>query len=379
MSEDQKQGPSFPVWVPPGEHHRPKPGTPEWEAEVRRARAEGREPFSGPRVGGPSPGPGSSPSPGGPVLPSGRPGPSSPGPSGPPGGLASPRPPESKLVKGAKVAGALLLVVVFLYGAYQGFMWFLGWTATKIPVSWEVELGRSAAEDVVSKHPVCADRELRAYLDTLAARLQEGVPKAPYKFRILVLDVDQVNAFALPGGYVFVLRKLLDEADTSEQVAGVLAHELQHVLRRHGMKRLVRSAGILLAFRILFGDAAGFAQVLSSSAASLVNLKYDRDQEREADLYGLKLLYRAGIDPRGLPTFFEKLRAQEEKLGAAKALLPLISDHPLTSERIRALNAYIRRHGLPGNIRPLPDIQHVKGRCSPRRFTDLEEALSAGR
>ena len=159
----------------------------------------------------------------------------------------------------------------------------------------------------------------------------------------------------------------------------MLAHELQHVLRRHGMKRLVRSAGILLAFRILFGDAAGFAQVLSSSAASLVNLKYDRDQEREADLYGLKLLYRAGIDPRGLPTFFEKLRAQEEKLGAAKALLPLISDHPLTSERIRTLNAYIRRHGLPGNIRPLPDIQHVKGRCSPRRFTDLEEALSAGR
>ena len=437
-------GSNIPTWVPPGQHDRPKPGSPEWHEEMERAATEGREPWSRPTggVGGPAPA-GAGLGTGVPAAQGGQ-GPSGQAPSGqvPSGQGASagsrgpvvsvapvavhfgaqiqPNAPASGFFGGASGGAgsqqatspassvpqstggavpsapaapvkrsrsklALWIVVAIVgtvggvYGSYRLFLVFLDWTATKVPVSWEISLGRSAAKDVLSKSMVCSDPRLNAFVNRLGRRLQSGMRHPRYRFRFKVIQVKAINAFALPGGYVFIHSGLLQKADSAEEVAGVLAHEVQHVILRHGIRRIVRKAGLAIAVRIVFGT--GVTNVLASSAMSLVSLKYDRGEESQADMEGVKLMYRAGIDPNALPKFFEKLVEKEKEMGSTgRALLPYVSDHPLSSERIRVLRAYIRKHGVPKNLRPIGgDFDAVKNLCSPVKMLDPDKVFKPTR
>ncbi|MCD6499093.1 MAG: M48 family metallopeptidase [Deltaproteobacteria bacterium] len=445
-------GPNIPIWVPPGQHDRPKPGSPEWQEEMERAATEGREPWSRPigGVGGAATrgglGADDSAAQGG-QKPSGQ-APSGQAPSGQAssghgpsgqdaavgsrgpvvsvapvavhfgaqvqpnaprsgsfggsaggfgaaqqqapspassvpqstGGAMPPAPVAPAKKSGSKLAMWIVVAVVGtvggIYGSYRLFLVFLDWSATKVPVSWEISLGRSAAKDVLSKSMVCSDPRLNAFVDRLGRRLQSGMRNPRYRFRFKVIQVKAINAFALPGGYVFIHSGLLRKADSAEEVAGVLAHEVQHVILRHGIRRIVRKAGLAVAVRIIFGT--GVTNVLASSALSLVSLKYDRGEERQADMEGVKLMYRAGIDPNALPKFFEKLVEKEKEMGSTgRALLPYVSDHPLSSERIRVLRAYIRKHGVPKNLRPIGgDFDAVKNLCSPGKVLDPDKVFA---
>ncbi len=395
MSDTGGPGGNIPVWVPPGEHSRPKPGTPEWDEEIRRAKAEGREPWSKPAA--PSGGGGGTGGQGPDSAPAGV-GPSGAGSlfSSVPGagvGTSAPGAPVGPTGSGGLIGGSVqptsshshlrtvvivLLVVVgiggALYGGYRGFVLLLEWSATKVPISWDVQLGKTAAQDVLGRYEVCSDPRLNRFIQKLGKRLESGMGSNPYHFRFKVIQVDSINAFALPGGYVFIHKGLLEKADSAEEVAGVLAHEVQHVLLRHGTKRVVRKMGLFLALRLLFGDAGGLGSFLANGAASLASLKYDRSEETEADMGGLKLLYKAHLDPRGMPRFFEKLVEQEKKMGAAgKALLPILSDHPLSSERLARINAYIAKHGRPDDVTPITGFKEVKGLCTPIHLSDPDK------
>jgi len=136
-----------------------------------------------------------------------------------------------------------------------------------------------------------------------------------------------VNAFALPGGYVVVNRGLLESALAGDEVAGVLAHELSHVLSRHSTKRLVGSLGAGVALNIIFGVVD--LGVPALTVAHLSSLGYDRDQEREADEKGRELLIRAGISPAAMATFFERLSDSVQ-------LPEFISTHPDPGNRAEA-------------------------------------------
>ncbi|MCW5626113.1 MAG: M48 family metallopeptidase [Burkholderiales bacterium] len=218
----------------------------------------------------------------------------------------------------------VLLLILLLTQADR----LIGWAVDRIPVQTEIDLGREAAQqqaarlDLLERHPALPT--LRA----LGARLTRG-SKYPFEFHI-ARDT-AVNAFAMPGGFVVFNSGLLEQADTAEEVAGVLAHEIQHVERRHGLRGLVHAAGLAVALRWLLGEAGG--SMAASWAQNLGQLRFSRQQEAAADRGGVAALIDAGIDPRGMATFFRKLSREHAALPA------LLSSHPAGEERLAAVEA----------------------------------------
>jgi predicted Zn-dependent protease len=151
----------------------------------------------------------------------------------------------------------------------------------------------------------------------------------------------------VPGGYVVVNTGLIRAADSAEEVAGVLAHEVQHVERRHTLKNMLHSLGFHALMALALGDISGTA--LGNVATTLSELKFGRDLESEADTLGLKALKKAGIAPQGMVSFFAKL-AKQEKDAAPPALL---STHPASDERMQALNKLVQEQGTWPST-PLP-------------------------
>jgi predicted Zn-dependent protease len=153
--------------------------------------------------------------------------------------------------------------------------------------------------------PECSNPAAKVYVENLAQPMLDAAGDLPFEFTFRVADDAQVNAFALPGGYVTVNRGLLEAAESGEEVAGVIGHEIQHALLRHGTKRVLRQLGGSVILALVFGgsDVHGIAQ----AAGQVTGLSYDRSQESEADEHGVDLLVKANIDPRGLSTFFGRL------------------------------------------------------------------------
>lgn len=209
--------------------------------------------------------------------------------------------------------------------------------AERVPITFEIELGRRALEPQKAKldnstHPAHAAR-----LKAVAARLLPAVATSGYAFEFHVLQDTNVNAFALPGGQVVVHTGLLDAIKNSDELAGVLAHELAHVTHRHGLRRLIESAGLALLVQSLFGNTSGLEGFLIEGSRLLLEQKYSRDFEREADAAGWAYLIDSNIDPRGMIEFFKTLKKVEEAHGSGAAGLSFLGTHPATDERMRAL------------------------------------------
>jgi len=181
-------------------------------------------------------------------------------------------------------------------------------------------------------------------------------------FDVHVFQSPMVNAFALPGGKIVVFTGLIDKADSPEQVAGVLGHEMAHATLRHGLERIGQSLGMATAVTLLIGNTEG----LVAAGADLFRLasvnSYGRAQESAADAEGVRMLNEAGIDPSGLPKFFEILKHEEGDIPDA---ISWISTHPQHEDRIKALEKQIST--LPACV-PVPleldwsDIQKRVGK-----------------
>jgi predicted Zn-dependent protease len=178
-------------------------------------------------------------------------------------------------------------------------------------------------------------------------RLRPHAASPGYEFEYAVLESPDVNAFALPGGKFVVFTGLVAQARRPEEVAGVLAHEFQHALLRHSLQRMVRAAGLRAVLALVAGDLEGLGAVVLDAGVQIRELSYGRDQEREADLAAIDLLAAAGIDPAGLPDFFERLAAKEAAPGggAGGKALTLLSTHPASLERSTLLRAAIAKRG----------------------------------
>ncbi len=183
------------------------------------------------------------------------------------------------------------------------------------------------------------------YVAQLGGRLTAQAPglKWPYSFHVVASS--DVNAFALPGGAIFVNLGTIQAVETEAQLAGVLAHEISHVVLRHATCNMKKQqttnilAGLgQLATGILLGDGAGgqVAQAIIGGGAGLYGLRMSRDDEKQADLLGTDILYHAGYDPRGLPQFFEIIQG---KYGAGGA--QILTDHPNPGNRSEYVNAEI--------------------------------------
>jgi predicted Zn-dependent protease len=213
--------------------------------------------------------------------------------------------------------------------------------AAILPDSWRNSLGDQVEATLAKGAKLCATSKTDATLRKLSARLAEGNPEAP-AFELKVYDIGIINAFALPGNRIVLTGKLIQTAETPEEVAGVLAHEMGHVYHRHAEAQIVRAMGIELLLKI----ASGGGDTISGLAGLLAILRYSRDAEREADSFALDELAKAAIDPLGLKRFFERVMKLEGDRGDGGGFFGTVSDmmstHPVTRERIDA-------------IRPLPD------------------------
>jgi predicted Zn-dependent protease len=225
--------------------------------------------------------------------------------------------------------------------------------APHVPLSWEERMGETIVDQWVPQESRCTGEGPSAILDDLVKKLTAPIPDAPYRFRVIVVDHPLVNAFAVPGGTTVLFRGLLERTQTAEELAAVLAHELQHNLRRHATKSILQDASMGLLLSALTGDATGGIAFGLQSAKTLGLMHYSRQNEEEADREGMQMLIGAGIDPAGMITFFEMIRKEEVEMPAS---LKYLSTHPLTGERIERLKSLAKESQGPF-VKLLPEYE----------------------
>ena len=213
----------------------------------------------------------------------------------------------------------------------------------------DVELGREAAAEVRKQYPIIQNEKIASYLTKLGDRLVDAAPaelKQPvYEYSFTPVNVKEINAFALPGGPMFVNRGMFDAADSEGEVVGVMAHELSHVLLRHGTANASKAQNPWLQLGQLagavggavVGGAAGSA-IMQGSQVGLgtVLLRYSRDFEKQADLLGSQIMARAGYDPRALAHMFQTIESEAQNAGGSGP--QWMSSHPNPGNRTQYIN-----------------------------------------
>jgi len=217
----------------------------------------------------------------------------------------------------------------------------------------DMDLGKRAAADAAKQLPLCNAPKVDAYLTQLGTRLAAKLPTGgvQYPFEFHCVNDKAINAFALPGGYVFINRGAIEVADNEAQLAAVMAHELSHVALRHGTNQATKAQaaeGFLGIASGIFGGSTGGALLseLGAFAAGGVLLRYSRTAESQADVMGTQVLYDSGYDPRAMAQFFEKLEAETK----GKNPPEFFSDHPNPEHRVERVDEEIEKlGGLPPN------------------------------
>lgn len=229
----------------------------------------------------------------------------------------------------------------------------------------EIDEGRKAAQQISKQMPLLPNSSpVTKYIQQLGAKLVRYAPghKWPYNFH--VVDSADINAFALPGGPIFVNLGTIQAADTEAQLAGVMAHEISHVALRHSTCNMAKEQkqvpfwqlGQVLAGVLLGGAAGNIAASGIGFGAQTLFLRYSRDAERQADELGTYILYKAGYDPRGMVQFFEIIESKYGKGGAQ-----FLSDHPNPGNRTQYVSQEIAQ--LPRNPHPIvtsPEFKQIK-------------------
>jgi len=236
--------------------------------------------------------------------------------------------------------------------------------ATSGPPAEDVKLGLEAARDAEKQLVLIKNAEANSYISSLGNALVAKAPndnKFPFTFKLV--DDKSINAFALPGGPIYIHRGAIEAADNEAQLAGVIGHEAGHVILRHGMAQMKKSQltqGIFGGLSAIFGDSTvgQLAGAGGAFAGSLVLLRYSRDAESQSDLMGTQILFDCGYDPMAMAQFFDKL-AKEHKGTKSEQFL---SNHPIPENRVKKVNDEIKRIGtLPPNPRTdTAEFQKVK-------------------
>jgi len=219
-----------------------------------------------------------------------------------------------------------------------------GWNL--FTTSQDVELGRQAATDATRQLPMLNERKVDDYLTQLGRRLAARAPGEKYPYQFKAVNDMSINAFALPGGFLFINRGTIEAADDEAQLAGVIAHEISHVALRHGTNQASKAYAAQMPLAVLSGVVGSHsigavaAQIGAGFAVDSVLLKYSRTAESQADLMGTQILFDTRYDPRAMVQFFEKIQAE----GGSRAP-QFLSSHPSPENRIGKITEEIDRVG----------------------------------
>jgi Zn-dependent protease with chaperone function len=244
------------------------------------------------------------------------------------------------------LGAGLLLLAGLVFGGLLLTRHAGGLALRALPLEADKQVGKLAIENMDLGGSKVRDKVLEDAVKVVLTRLSKAQGSS-FRFEPRVVDSDKVNAFALPGGPIVVYTGLLREAESPEEFAGVLAHEMAHVTRRHGMQRIGQSLGVVALIQLLFGDVSGvMAVAVELLRAGTIN-SYGRDQEREADLDAVDRMRAAGLSPAALADFFARLQKEEGSL----TIPAWLGDHPDLEERVRAVRA---RAKALGSVTPKP-------------------------
>jgi predicted Zn-dependent protease len=242
----------------------------------------------------------------------------------------------------------------------------------------EIALGKQLAQEVERQAKIIDDPVIAEYVNRVGQNLVRN-SDAKVPFTIKVLDSEEVNAFALPGGFFFVNSGLMLKAESEAELAGVMAHEIAHVAARHGTKQATKGeiANLATIPLIFMGGWAGYAiRQGAGLAIPLGFLKFSQSMESEADYLGLQYLYKSGYDPTAFVDFFEKIQSLEKKKPGT--LAKIFSSHPPTDNRIKAAQTEIQKIlvAKPEYVVNTSEFNDVKGRLAMlhnRRKVDVDK------
>ncbi|MCX6587679.1 MAG: M48 family metallopeptidase [Acidobacteria bacterium] len=242
----------------------------------------------------------------------------------------------------------------------------------------EIAMGKSYAQEIERQAKVISDPVISEYVNRVGQNLvRNSDTKVPVTIK--VIDSEEVNAFALPGGFFFVNSGLILKAESESELAGVMAHEIAHIAARHGTRQATRGqiANLATIPLIFMGGWAGYGiRQAASIAIPMGFMQFSRSFEREADLLGLQYLYKAGYDPTSFVDFFEKLQSLEKKRPGTMA--KIFSSHPPTDDRIQDSQKNIQEllEAKPEYVVTTSEFNDVKNRLlamSNRRKEDAED------
>ncbi|MEW5930253.1 MAG: M48 family metallopeptidase [Gemmatimonadota bacterium] len=239
----------------------------------------------------------------------------------------------------------------------------------------EARIGESYAAEIVAQTPLIRDPAATAALNRLGGALAQRADSTGRRYTFYLVDSPEVNAFAIPGGHVFVNRGLVEAADEQAELAGVLGHEIAHVTERHGLEQMEKrqGAGLLvsLVYLLLGREPGVLEQVAIQGGGAAIFAKYGRDAEREADREAIETVVAAGHHPEGIATFFEELlREQQRRPGAVEQWF---ASHPTSEERVREARAVI------GALGPLDGARLVRDTPEYQAFRERVASLPAAR
>jgi predicted Zn-dependent protease len=219
----------------------------------------------------------------------------------------------------------------------------------------ERQLGEQVDREIRQEVDLVRDDLIVSYVRQIGDRIVAASGPQPYSFRFYVIDDDEINAFALPAGYIYIHTEVLLQAENVSEVAGVVGHEIGHVVKRHVAQNYRRQQGVGVLYQLGVltagllggGAAAGVANLGGGLAATAYLNSFGREAERESDSFAVQVLPRAGYDPHGLVSFFDTLRRQ----GGGGEPPAFLSSHPATAERIENTRREISALQLPSGLR----------------------------
>jgi beta-barrel assembly-enhancing protease len=231
-------------------------------------------------------------------------------------------------------------------------------------VEQEVQAGQQYSAEVEKQLPLVNDSTINNYVSRLGQRLAAKAPGTQYPYTFKVVNQKEINAFALPGGPIYVNLGTIQAASNESELAGVMAHEISHVVMRHSVNQASKQAAAQIPLAILGGRMGGgmvgqLAQLGIGFGVGSLFMKYSRDAEREADLVGADILYDAGYNPQGMVTFFRKL---EEETGARGS--EFFQSHPNPGNRADAVAKEISTLGNRQFTSGSSEFQNIKSRVS---------------
>ena len=233
--------------------------------------------------------------------------------------------------------------------------------APHIPLAWEKGLGQSALKILAPEETRCKDPELNEAVTGIVSRLTAQAKTQDFK--VIIAKSPSFNAFALPGGNIVLFSGLLKQTRSPEELAGVLAHEMQHIIKRHATKRIIEDSSSGIIITALSGDASAAMVYGVKIAHNLAQLRYSRQDEEEADREGMKIILSAGVDPKSMIRFFEIIKEKQEWPEIFKSL----STHPDMDERIARLGDIVHEAEKEGitykKLLPGVDWERLKKKC----------------